>query len=95
MVPAAEVAAARGRLARRVRLRLQPGTPLPAAADVLHRDSDGTVLVQSAVPPLDLLRAVPADALLGAEIGVVRLEELYQQLLVGPAAGVPAAEAVP
>ena len=72
---------ARQQLGRRMRLRLAPGHSLPDGVRLLHHEADGMLLVHSDVDPLDALRALPDGALLGAEIGIVRLEELYQQLL--------------
>jgi ABC-2 type transport system ATP-binding protein len=81
IVPAQALAKARERLAHRLRLRLAPGTPLPAELRLLQKESDDLLLVETDLPPLDALRLLPAERLLGAELGVVRLEELYQQLL--------------
>ncbi|MCC7397727.1 MAG: ABC transporter ATP-binding protein [Planctomycetes bacterium] len=87
MVPPAVLDAARTRLARRLRLRLAPGTVLPADAELLQHEADGTVLVHSRVPPLTLLRSLPPEAVLAAELGVLRLDELYQELLHATTAG--------
>jgi ABC-2 type transport system ATP-binding protein len=84
IVDAAAVAAARQRLARHLRLRLVPGTPLPDGARVLATEPDGTLQLEVDEPPMRFLQRLPPDAVLAAELGVVRLEELYQ-LLLSPA----------
>ena len=90
VVPPQALADAKASLARRVRLRLRQGTELPNGLRLLQREGDDLLLVECDRPPLDALRALPDGALLGAEIGVVRLEELYQQLLEATAAEVRA-----
>ncbi|MCA8965606.1 MAG: ABC transporter ATP-binding protein [Planctomycetes bacterium] len=81
VVAPAALTAAREQLARRMRLRLAPGQELPPGVRLLHHETDGMLLVHCDIDPLDALRQLPEGALLGAEIGIVRLEELYQQLL--------------
>ncbi len=86
VVAPATLTAARQQLARRMRLRIAPGHELPPGVRLLHPETDGMLLVHCDVDPIDALRTLPEGALLGAEIGIVRLEELYQQLLHAPPA---------
>ncbi|MBK8100423.1 MAG: ABC transporter ATP-binding protein [Planctomycetes bacterium] len=79
-VDATALQAARARLRHRLRLRLLDGTTLPAGARILGHEPDGTWIVEADGEPLDLLRSLPAAHLRAAEVGVVRLEDLYQVL---------------
>lgn len=81
VVPQATVAAARTRLARRLRLRLRAEAVLPEGTRLLSREADGVLLLETSEHPLQWLRQVDPDAVLEAEVGVLRLEDLYQQLL--------------
>jgi ABC-2 type transport system ATP-binding protein len=92
LVPTARVAAARRRLQQRLRVRLRDGAA-PRGARVLEREADGWTVLETDAEPLLLLRELPPESVLGAEIGVSRLEELYALLLAerAPAAG-PAPE---
>jgi len=84
------IAAARARLRRRVRLHLAPGTALPPGGREFAREPDGTLVVETDADPLGWLAALPAERVRSAEVGTVRLEELYQLLLPGqPAGGAP------
>ncbi|MBX3464451.1 MAG: ABC transporter ATP-binding protein [Planctomycetes bacterium] len=83
-VPPAAVQAARARLRRRPRLRLGDGAELPAGARLLQREADGTLLVETDGDPMAWLRATPPGAIDSAEVGVPRLEDLYQLLLRAP-----------
>lgn len=82
LVDDAEVEAARSALARRVRLRLAPGTSLPPDARVLQRLGDGLLVLETDGEPLQFARALPPGAVLSAEIGVLRLEDLYERLFL-------------
>ncbi len=81
VVPQATVAAARTMLARRLRLRLQSETVLPDGARLLAREADGVLLLETTEHPLQWLRQLDPGSVLEAEVGVLRLEDLYQQLL--------------
>ena len=81
MVAAERLAAARARLRRRPRLRLRRDLELPAGARLLCREPDGTLVIETDSDPLLWLRSLPPEAVESAEIGVVRLEDLYQLLL--------------
>ncbi|MEY4674095.1 MAG: hypothetical protein RL148_1879 [Planctomycetota bacterium] len=81
VVPEATVAAARTRLSRRLRIRTRPGAVLTEGATLLAREADGVLLLETEGPPMHWLQRVHPDDVLEAEIGVLRLEELYQVLL--------------
>ncbi len=81
LVPPAEVQRAREELRRRPRVRLRPGHALPAGAAVVREEPDGMVVVQTEGDALSWLKTADADAIASAEIGVDRLEDLYQLLL--------------
>ncbi len=87
LVPTAEVAAARARLARRFRLQLATDTALPPGATLLHQDPDGALVFEATTTPIAFLRQLPADAVHAAELGTVHLEDLYQELFLADAAG--------
>ena len=76
-IAASEVADARQRLSRRVRLRLADGAQLPPSARVAQRLGDGSLVIDCDGDPRALLRAIPDAALLAAEVGAERLEDLY------------------
>jgi ABC-2 type transport system ATP-binding protein len=75
-----EIAAARAQLRRRPRVRLRPGACLPAGARELRREPDGTIVVETAGDPMAWLRGVPDGVVDSAEIGVPRLDDLYDAL---------------
>jgi len=75
-----EVAAARAQLRRRPRVRLRPGAVLPAGARELRREPDGTLVVETDGDPMAWLRGVPDGVVDSAEIGVPRLDDLYDAL---------------
>lgn len=77
------LARARAQLRRRPRVRLAAGQPLPAGARELHREADGTLVVATDLDPMQWLRACPDGAVDSVEIGIPRLEDLYQLLLQG------------
>ena len=81
LVPTAEVQRARDELRRQPRIRLRRGHPLPPGADVVREEPDGMLVVKTQQDAVRWLQAAEADAIEGAEIGVDRLEDLYQLLL--------------
>ncbi|MGC6489152.1 MAG: ABC transporter ATP-binding protein [Planctomycetota bacterium] len=81
LVPAARVQRARAALRRRPRVRLRPGHALPAGATLVRREPDGVLVVATDGDAVGWLQRADADAVLSAEIGVDRLEDLYQLLL--------------
>jgi ABC-2 type transport system ATP-binding protein len=86
LVPAATLAVAHERLRRRPRVRLRAGAPLPAGARQLEREANGMLVVETDGDPMAWLRAAPEGVVTSAEIGVPRLEDLYE-LLYAPAPG--------
>lgn len=86
-VPAAELSAARARLRRRPRLRLGASQTLPAGARELLREPDGTLVVETDGEPMAWLQSVPPASVDAIEIGIPRLEDLYQILYQARARG--------
>jgi ABC-2 type transport system ATP-binding protein len=78
------LAAARASLRRRPRVRLAAGQTLPAGAREVHSEADGTLVVVTDLDPMQWLRACPEGAVDSVEIGIPRLEDLYQLLLQQP-----------
>jgi len=85
LIPNSRLAAARALLRRRPRLRLRADTELPDGASVLRREPDGALVVETKGDPLLWLQKLPPEQVESAEVGVVRLEDLYQLLLSDPA----------
>ncbi|MBL9079564.1 MAG: ABC transporter ATP-binding protein [Planctomycetes bacterium] len=81
------LAAARQRLRQSPRVRLAPGQPLPAGAREQRREPDGTLVVETDGDPMAWLRQAPAGAIDSAEVGIPRLEDLYELLLQQQADG--------
>ena len=75
------LAAARTRLRSHTRVRLAADVALPSGATVLAREPDGTLVLLTDRDPLLWLRDLPPDAVQSAEVGIARLEDLYQLLL--------------
>ena len=84
LISGQRVAEARARLRRRPRLRLRAGAELPDGAKVFRREPDGTLVIETEGDPLLWLRQLPPENVESAEVGVVRLEDLYQLLLSDP-----------
>src|SRR5690606_21923192 len=76
------VAIARAQLRRQPRIRLRPGHALPQGARMVRAEPDGMVVIETSGDPMQWLRDLPADAVESAEVGVDRLEDLYQLLLL-------------
>ncbi len=85
-VPAARLAQARAQLRQRPRVRLRPGAELPIGAREVLREPDGTLVIETEGDPMAWLRSVPDGIVDSAEIGIPRLEDLYQLLLQDSAA---------
>jgi ABC-2 type transport system ATP-binding protein len=85
-VPAERLEKARAQLRRRPRLRLRGDATLPPGARLVKHEPDGTLVVEPETEPMAWLRTLPVDAIESAEVGVIRLEDLYQLLLDGQAA---------
>lgn len=81
MVDEDSIRRARARLQKRFRLRLRQPTELPAGLVVLETEPDGTLVLEADGDPMQSLSALPADSVLSIELGIARLEELYQLLL--------------
>ncbi|MFN3240074.1 MAG: ABC transporter ATP-binding protein [Planctomycetota bacterium] len=81
LVPAARVRDARLALRRQPRIRLHDGHTLPPGAQVVREEPDGMLVVQTDDDAVRWLQTAPAEAIASAEIGVDRLEDLYQLLL--------------
>ena len=86
LVEAARVQRARAALRRQPRIRLRAGHELPEGAELVRREPDGVLVVQTEQDAVRWLQGVDADAVESAELGVDRLEDLYQLLLEGDAA---------
>ena len=84
-VDEARVESARATLRRRIRLQLSSENALPDGARVLGRTSDGKFDVEPEGPPLSWLAQIPENDLIAAEVGTVRLEDLYRMLTEGAA----------
>lgn len=77
VVPEARVRAARDQLRHEVRLRLAAGaTPPPGA----RQDPDGSWRLRVPGEPLQFLAGLDPRILIAAEVGMTRLESLYQLL---------------
>jgi ABC-2 type transport system ATP-binding protein len=85
-VPGERLARARAQLRQRPRVRLRAGAALPPGATEVLREPDGTLVIETDGDPMAWLRSVPADTVDSAEIGIPRLEDLYQLLLQDAAA---------
>ncbi len=79
-VATTELDAARAILRRRPRLRLRQGEALPSGARELQRDPNGTLVVETDGDPMAWIRSLPDGIVESAEIGIPRLEDLYQTL---------------
>ncbi|MBL8756645.1 MAG: ABC transporter ATP-binding protein [Planctomycetes bacterium] len=80
-VPSTRLAAARAALRHRPRIRLRTGAVLPLGAREVAREPDGTLVVATDGDPMAWLRTVPDGTVDSAEVGIPRLEDLYQVLL--------------
>ncbi|MFT4841275.1 MAG: ABC-2 type transport system ATP-binding protein [Planctomycetota bacterium] len=77
---------ARAHLRRQPRIRLRDGYELPDGAKLIRKELDGMLIVETDNDPMQWLRSLPHDAVESAEVGVDRLEDLYQLLLKDEAA---------
>lgn len=84
-VSAERLARARAQLRLQPRIRLRPGTTLPPGARLLRNELDGMLVIETDSDPMQWLRALPEDVIESAEVGVDRLEDLYQLLLLDEA----------
>jgi ABC-2 type transport system ATP-binding protein len=72
---------ARAQLRRWPRIRLRDPSQLPATIKVIRQDPDGMIMVAAEGDPMQWLRSLPEGLVDSAEIGIERLEDLYQLLL--------------
>ncbi|MBL8730442.1 MAG: ABC transporter ATP-binding protein [Planctomycetes bacterium] len=80
-VPSERLTHARAQLRQRPRVRLHRGAALPPGAREVQREPDGTLVIETDADPMAWLRSVPDGTVDSAEIGIPRLEDLYQLLL--------------
>lgn len=85
LVPERDVAAARAELRAELRLRLAPGVALPPGVLAREESGDGLLRLRVEGDPLRWLQQLPPEAVAAAEIGMIRLEDLYRCL--APVAG--------
>ena len=83
LVAPERVQAARQQLRRRPRVRLREGHALPTGARLVREEPDGMLVIETDDDAVAWLRRAPDGAVESAEIGVDRLEDLYQLLLAG------------
>ncbi len=83
LVSPERVQAARRQLRRRPRVRLREGHSLPTGARLVREEPDGMLVIETDDDAVAWLRHAPDGAVESAEIGVDRLEDLYQLLLAG------------
>jgi ABC-2 type transport system ATP-binding protein len=81
LVPPDRVQRARDALRRRPRVRLRDGCELPPGATLVRREPDGVLVVETESDAVRWLQRADPDSVASAEIGVDRLEDLYQLLL--------------
>ncbi|MFT4515815.1 MAG: ABC-2 type transport system ATP-binding protein [Planctomycetota bacterium] len=72
---------ARTHLRRQPRIRLHSGQTLPLGAKLIRKELDGMLVVETDHDPMQWLRSLPQNVVESAEVGVDRLEDLYQLLL--------------
>jgi ABC-2 type transport system ATP-binding protein len=72
---------ARAQLRRQPRIRLRSGHTLPDGAKLIRTEPDGILVVETDNDPMQWLQSFPQGAVASAEVGVDRLEDLYQLLL--------------
>ena len=83
LVSPERVQAARRQLRRRPRVRLREGHSLPTGARLVREEPDGMLVIETDDDAVAWLRHAPDGAVESVEIGVDRLEDLYQLLLAG------------
>ncbi len=83
LVSPERVQAARRQLRLRPRVRLREGHSLPTGARLVREEPDGMLVIETDDDAVAWLRHAPDGAVESAEIGVDRLEDLYQLLLAG------------
>ncbi len=79
-----QIDSARNELRQQLRLRLAPGLELPTGSRLVGKEPDGSLRVVTDGDPFRWLAQIPRDRVLSAEIGTIRLEDLYQMLTAQP-----------
>ena len=80
-VSAERLQRARAQLHRQPRIRLREGHAMPSGAKLIRNEPDGMMVVETTNDPMEWLQSLPHGAVGSAEVGVDRLEDLYQVLL--------------
>jgi ABC-type multidrug transport system ATPase subunit len=88
-VSAERLRRARARLRQRPRVRLRAGCDLPTGARLVQREADDTLVVETTDDPMHWLQQAPKGVVESAEVGIPRLEDLYQLLLQPDLGGAP------
>jgi ABC-2 type transport system ATP-binding protein len=88
-VSAERLRRARARLRQRPRVRLRAGCDLPTGARLVQREADDTLVVETTDDPMYWLQQAPTGVIESAEVGIPRLEDLYQLLLQPDLGGAP------
>ena len=78
------VTAARTELKTQLRVKLAPGIDLPEGAKLLGKEADGILRVLTDSDPFQWLAQIPKHDVLSAEVGTIRLEDLYRMLMPMP-----------
>jgi ABC-2 type transport system ATP-binding protein len=78
------ITAARAELKKQLRLHLTTGTDLPAGARLLRKEPGGALRVLTEGDPFQWLAQIPRQQVVSAEVGTIRLEDLYQILMSMP-----------
>ncbi len=81
LVSETRLSRARMQLRRQPRIRLRQGQGLPDGARIVREELDGMVVIETKDDPMQWLQTLPADVVESAEVGIDRLEDLYQLLL--------------
>jgi ABC-2 type transport system ATP-binding protein len=75
------LARARQELRRQPRIRLRAGQALPPGARLVREELDGMLVIETDDDPMQWLRAQQDGTIESGEVGIDRLEDLYQLLL--------------
>ncbi|MHC4516723.1 MAG: ABC transporter ATP-binding protein [Planctomycetota bacterium] len=78
------ITAARAELKKQLRIHLTEGTDLPAGARLLGKEPGGTMRVLTDSDPFQWLAQIPRQQVVAAEVGTIRLEDLYRMLMSMP-----------
>ncbi|MEE9126977.1 MAG: ABC transporter ATP-binding protein [Planctomycetota bacterium] len=78
------ITTARTELKTQLRVKLAPGIDLPEGAKLLGKEADGILRVLTDSDPFQWLAQIPKHDVLSAEVGTIRLEDLYRMLMPMP-----------